>query len=61
VIVNDGDLIIGSYDGVVVVPRVIAEQVVTLAEEMLRGENMVRSKIEDGMLASEAYRRYGLL
>jgi regulator of RNase E activity RraA len=61
VTVNDGDLIIGSYDGVVVVPSDVAEQVVALAEEKLRGENMVRTKLEEGMLASEAYRRYGIL
>jgi 4-hydroxy-4-methyl-2-oxoglutarate aldolase len=61
VTVRDGDLIVGSFDGVVVVPTDVAEKVVALAEEKMQGENMVRIKLEEGMLASEAYRKYGIL
>ena len=61
VVVSDGDLVVGSFDGVVVVPLPVAEEVVTLAEEKLHGENVVRTKIEEGMRPSEAWRRYGIL
>jgi 4-hydroxy-4-methyl-2-oxoglutarate aldolase len=61
VVVHDGDLLVGALDGVVVVPSEVAEEAVALAEEKLRGENMVRTKLEEGMLASEAWRRYGIL
>jgi 4-hydroxy-4-methyl-2-oxoglutarate aldolase len=61
VLVRDGDLLVGAFDGVVVVPSEVAGEVVTLAEEKLRGESMVRRKLEEGMLPSEAWRRYGIL
>jgi 4-hydroxy-4-methyl-2-oxoglutarate aldolase len=59
--VSNGDLVVGATDGVVVVPSELADEVVGLAEEKLRGENMVRQKLEEGMLPSEAWRRYGIL
>jgi 4-hydroxy-4-methyl-2-oxoglutarate aldolase len=61
VVVDDGDLILGGSDGVVVIPDAIAEEVVTLAEEKVRGENTVRLKLGEGMSVSEAYLKYGIL
>lgn len=61
VVVDDGDLILGGSDGVVVVPAAVAEQVVELSEEKVRGENTVRVKLGEGMSVSEAYLRYGIL
>jgi regulator of RNase E activity RraA len=61
VTVRDGDLIIADFDGVVVVPAAIVEQVVTLAEEKANGENVVRARLDEGMSPSEAYRTYGVL
>jgi 4-hydroxy-4-methyl-2-oxoglutarate aldolase len=61
VTVDDGDLVLGASDGVVVIPDAIAEQVVALAEEKVRGENTVRVKLGEGMSVSEAYSKYGVL
>jgi 4-hydroxy-4-methyl-2-oxoglutarate aldolase len=61
VVVNDGDLVLGASDGVVVIPSDIAEQVVQLAGEKVRGEDTVRVKLGEGMSVSEAYSRYGIL
>lgn len=61
VTVRDGDLILGNYDGVVVIPQEIAEEVVRLSEEKVSGENLVRVKLGEGMSVSEAYAKYGIL
>jgi regulator of RNase E activity RraA len=59
--VDDGDLVIGDNDGVVTVPAAIAGEVVRLAEEKIDGENLVRTRLDEGMAPSEAYRRFGVL
>jgi regulator of RNase E activity RraA len=61
VTVRDGDLVIGSYDGVVVVPAEIADEVIRLAADKVSGENLVRVKLGEGMSVSEAYAKYGIL
>jgi regulator of RNase E activity RraA len=61
VLVHPGDLILADEDGVVVVPRAVAEQALTLAEEKVRGENLVRRALADGMSVIEAFQRYGIL
>lgn len=59
--VEPGDLILADHDGVVVIPQGIAEDALTRAEEKVRGENLVRRKLAEGMPVSEAFRRYGIL
>jgi 4-hydroxy-4-methyl-2-oxoglutarate aldolase len=61
VTVSPGDLLVGDHDGVVVIPSAIANEVVTLAEEKVSGENLVRQKLEDGMPVWEAFRTYGVI
>jgi regulator of RNase E activity RraA len=61
VAVEPHDLILADDDGVVVVPRAIAEDVLALAEKKVSGENLVRIKLAEGMPVSEAFRRYGVL
>lgn len=61
VLVNPRDLILADDDGVVVIPRAIAEQALKLAEEKVRGENLVRQALAEGMSVAEAFRRYGIL
>jgi 4-hydroxy-4-methyl-2-oxoglutarate aldolase len=56
-----GDLVLGDYDGVVVVPAALGEEVVGLAEEKLAGESVVRKKLAEGMPVSEAFRTYGVI
>ena len=59
--VSAGDLVLGDYDGVVVVPSAVGEEVVRLAEEKVAGENLVREKLAEGMPVSEAFRTFGIL
>ena len=59
--VAQGDLVIGDNDGVVVVPGEVAEDAITKAEEKVNGENLVRTKLEEGMSVSEVFLTYGIL
>jgi 4-hydroxy-4-methyl-2-oxoglutarate aldolase len=61
VTVHPGDLVLADHDGVVVVPSAVGEQVVTLAEEKVSGENLVREKLAEGMPVLEAFRTYGVI
>ena len=58
---SPGDLVIADRDGVVVVPRKIHEQAVRAAWEKVHAENVTRDAIRDGMKATDAYRKYGVL
>ncbi len=59
--VHPGDLVLGDHDGVVVVPSTAAEEVLTLAEQKVSGENLVRQKLAEGMPVTEAFRTYGVI
>jgi 4-hydroxy-4-methyl-2-oxoglutarate aldolase len=59
--VHPGDLVLGDHDGVVVVSSAAAEEVLTLAEQKVTGENLVRQKLAEGMPVSEAFRTYGVI
>lgn len=61
VLIHPGDLILADEDGIVAVPLTIAEQALTLAEEKVSGENLVRRALAEGMSVTEAFRRYGVL
>jgi 4-hydroxy-4-methyl-2-oxoglutarate aldolase len=56
-----GDLIVGDLDGVVVVPSAVEEEVIRLAIEKASKEKVVRRSIEDGMSATDAFMKYGIL
>ena len=59
--VNDGDWLVGDIDGVCVVPKEIEEEVFTLALEKARGERVVLKKIQEGMSASDAFAKFGIM
>ncbi len=61
VLVNPGDLVLADYDGVAVVPAEIADEILTLAEEKVSGEDLVRSKLAEGMPVWDAFRTYGVI
>jgi 4-hydroxy-4-methyl-2-oxoglutarate aldolase len=61
VTVEPGDLVLGDHDGVVVVPAAVGGRIVAAAEEKVRGENLVRGKLAEGMPVSEAFRTYGVI
>ena len=59
--VEQGDLVLADFDGVVVVPAGVADEVITLAEEKMSGENLVRTKLAEGMPVWDAFRTYGVI
>ena len=59
--VAERDLVLGDHDGVVIVPRAVAGEVIAAAEEKLAGENLVREKLAEGMPVAEAFRTYGVI
>jgi len=61
VTVAEGDLVLGDYDGVVVVPAGIAAEVITLAEAKVVDETDMRAKLAAGMPVADAFRESGVL
>lgn len=56
-----GDLVIADRDGIVVVPQSVEDDTLRLALEKVHGENMVRDAIRQGMKATDAFQKYGIL
>ena len=61
VTVKPGDIIFGDYDGIVVIPSAIAEEVIEKSFEKVNSENVVRDAILGGMSATEVYEKYHIL
>ncbi len=57
--VEPGDWVVGDDDGVVIVPRTIAESVLVEAERKAATENEIRAAVREGMTPLDAYERYG--
>ena len=56
--IEPGDWIVGDDDGVVAVPRSIAEDVLTEAEAKAATESEIRVAVRDGISPLEAYERF---
>jgi len=61
VVFAPGDLVFSDEDGIVVVPAAIEDQVVQNALSKAKAENLTRKEIKNGMKATEAYQKYGIL
>jgi 4-hydroxy-4-methyl-2-oxoglutarate aldolase len=61
VTVQPRDLVLADHDGVVVVPSAVSGEVLALAEEKVSGENLVRTKLAEGMPVWEAFQTYGVI
>ena len=59
VTIATGDYLLGDRDGVVIVPRAIAEEVVAKTEEVVATESDMRRALIGGMDPVAAYNRYG--
>ena len=57
-IINSGDYVLGDIDGVVVIPRKIAAEVITDTEEYINTESALRKDILSGVAPQEAYLKY---
>ncbi len=56
-----GDLVVADEDGVVVVPAKIEAEAISRAWEKVHDENRTRDEIRNGMKATAAYEKYGVL
>lgn len=61
VLVNPGDLVYADFDGVVVVPRAVEEQVLTLALDKVGKESLSRQDLLNGRSLRDVYDKYGVL
>lgn len=57
--ITPGDYMLGDRDGLIRVPRAIAEEIVRLAEAAIQAENQVRRAILSGIDPQEAYLKHG--
>ena len=56
-----GDLVFADEDGVVVVPQEVEAAAIAAAWSKVHAENVTRDAIRDGMKATDAYKKYGVL
>ena len=61
VTVHDGDYIFGDVDGVLVIPKEIAGEVVEEALDKASREKGLRKAVESGMPVTEAFAKFGVL
>jgi 4-hydroxy-4-methyl-2-oxoglutarate aldolase len=59
--IHSGDLVAVDEDGFVVVPKLIAGQVLAAAWKKAHDENQVRDAIRGGMTATAAFQKFGVL
>jgi 4-hydroxy-4-methyl-2-oxoglutarate aldolase len=59
--VSVGDTVFGDVDGVVVVPRAIADEAFAKARDKVASENRTRDELREGRLLAEVYAKYGVL
>ncbi len=61
VLVHPQDLIFADYDGIVVIPQSIVQEVLTLAQEKVGKESLSRADLLAGKTLREVYDTYGVL
>jgi regulator of RNase E activity RraA len=59
--VHPGDLVFGDYDGIVVVPKTVEDEVLAEAFRKATSENRTRDELLQGRLLGEVYEKYGVL
>ncbi len=59
--IRPGDIVFGDLDGVCLVPAEALEDTFAKAFEKVRGEQLVRRLLEEGMSADEAFAKYGIM
>lgn len=59
--INPGDIVFGDLDGVCIVPQEIEREIFQLAWEKAHGEKEVFEAIKGGMLAQDAWDKFGIM
>jgi 4-hydroxy-4-methyl-2-oxoglutarate aldolase len=61
VIVHPGDFVFADFDGVVVIPAALIEEVIGLAKEKVERENVSRAELAEGAYLRDVFKKYGIL
>lgn len=61
VIVHPGDFVFADFDGVVVIPAALTEEVIGLAKEKVERENVSRKELAEGAYLRDVFQKYGIL
>lgn len=61
VLVRPGDVLFGDVDGVLSVPREIEVDIISEALERSRKEKKARQELAEGRLATDVFKKYGIL
>ena len=61
VTIHDGDIVFGDVDGVLIIPKDVAEEVIEKALIKATTEKTMRRAIENGMLVTDAFKEFGVL
>ena len=61
VLVHPGELVFADFDGVVVVPRDLEDQVLEMADDKMGKENLTRRELLAGRSLREVFDQYGVL
>ena len=61
VTIHNGDIVFGDVDGVLIIPKEIAPEVLEKALEKASTEKTMRRAIENGMLVTDAFAKFGVL
>jgi len=59
--VSPGDLVVADIDGVVVVPKDVAEEAVNNALDVVSRESRTRDELRDGAGLYDVYKKYGTI
>jgi 4-hydroxy-4-methyl-2-oxoglutarate aldolase len=59
--VQPGDIVFGDIDGLVVIPKAIAEEVIDAALQKVHKENLTRDELLKGSYLADVYKKYGVL
>jgi regulator of RNase E activity RraA len=59
--IEPGDIVFGDVDGVCMIPKAAEREVFDAALEKARGEKSVRTAIESGMSAQEAFATFEIM
>ncbi len=59
--VEPGDVVFGDIDGIVVIPKTIAEKVIDAALEKVHKEDLTRAELLKGSYLADVYKKYGVL
>lgn len=61
VLVYPHDLVFADYDGIVVIPQAVEQQVLQLANEKVGAESVTRQELLSGSTLRDVYNKYGIL